>query len=176
MTPLCTLLVVTAVPANPTHGSLRCGDQMLPCILGRSSIRAQKREGDGATPKGRFSLRRVLYRADRVPTPKTELPAAAIARDDGWCDEPEDPRYNQSVKLPYPVSAEPLWREDHLYDLVVVLGHNDDPVVPGHGSAIFMHIAATDGEPTAGCVALQREHLLSVLGAITAGATLDIRD
>ena len=176
MTPSCALIIVTADSTNPTHGNLRCGDQVLPCILGRSGIRAEKREGDGGTPKGRVSLRRVLYRADRIPVPKTALPVAAIARDDGWCDDPRDPRYNQSVKLPYPASAESLWRDDHLYDLVVVLGHNDDPVVPGLGSAIFMHIAAIGGEPTAGCVALQREHLLSVLGAITAGAALDIQD
>lgn len=133
------------------------------CALGRSGIRAQKREGDGATPVGAFVMRRLLYRPDREKRPATALPSAAISRGDGWCDAPNDRAYNRPVHLPYPASAEDLWRDDHLYDLLVVLGYNDNPVVPGQGSAIFLHLAAPDFAPTAGCVALGRDDLLTVI-------------
>jgi L,D-peptidoglycan transpeptidase YkuD (ErfK/YbiS/YcfS/YnhG family) len=119
---------------------------------------------------GRFPLRRVLYRPDRLARPPTSLPIASIASDDGWCDSPSDPGYNRQVRLPYPASAESLWRGDHLYDIVVVLGHNDDPVMPGRGSAIFFHIATSHYTPTAGCIALAFRDMLDVL-ALCALAT-----
>ena len=97
-----------------------------------------------------------------------------IARDDGWCDEPGDPRYNMPVKLPYRASHEDMWREDGLYDLVVIIGYNDDPVSPGQGSAIFMHVRAPDGAPTAGCIALEQGDLLKVLAAADATSTITI--
>lgn len=133
------------------------------CALGRGGVRAVKREGDGATPVGRYPLRRVLWRPDRLPQPETALPAQPIAPDDGWCDAPDDPAYNRPVKRPHPTSHEALWRDDAVYDVIVVLGHNDDPVVPGLGSAVFMHVARPDWEPTAGCVALQLPDLLRLL-------------
>jgi L,D-peptidoglycan transpeptidase YkuD (ErfK/YbiS/YcfS/YnhG family) len=108
-------------------------------------------------------MRQLLYRPDRGSVPHTALPVKPIAPDDGWCDAPGDRAYNRPVHLPYPASAEQLWREDHLYDLVVVLGYNDDPVVPGQGSAIFLHLARPDFAPTEGCVALSRDDLLTVL-------------
>jgi L,D-peptidoglycan transpeptidase YkuD (ErfK/YbiS/YcfS/YnhG family) len=133
------------------------------CALGRGGVRADKREGDGATPVGQFPFRRLLYRPDRLARPATGLPIIEIKPEDGWCDDPSDGAYNQAVPLPYPASAENLWRDDHLYDLVVIMGHNDDPVVPGLGSAVFMHIASPDYGPTEGCVALARDDLLSLL-------------
>jgi L,D-peptidoglycan transpeptidase YkuD (ErfK/YbiS/YcfS/YnhG family) len=154
-------LIVTADPSSPQRGILRQGTRTFDCVLGRSGIHGAKREGDGATPTGAFPLRRILYRADRLRALKTRLPYVAIAQGDGWCDAPEDARYNQPVKLPYPASTESMWRDDGLYDVVVVLGHNDDPVVAYAGSAIFMHVASH--EPTAGCVALAREDLLAIL-------------
>jgi len=137
--------------------------------LGRGGVRpaADKREGDGSSPLGLWPLRRVLFRPDKGPPPITALPAEAIRRQDGWCDAPDDDAYNRPVTLPYPASAERMWREDDLYDLVVVLGHNDDPVAPGMGSAIFLHLARPDYAPTEGCVALARadlEALLAVAG------------
>ena len=108
-------------------------------------------------------MRRLLYRADRLAAPRTGLPSAAIAEDDGWCDAPDDARYNQQVKLPYGASHERLWRDDGLYDLLVVLGHNDAPVRPGMGSAIFLHCAQDEFTPTEGCVALQKSALLALL-------------
>jgi L,D-peptidoglycan transpeptidase YkuD (ErfK/YbiS/YcfS/YnhG family) len=133
------------------------------CALGRCGIQADKREGDGATPVGCFTLRRVLYRPDRITSPETSLPVTAIQPTDGWCDDPADPAYNQPVHLPHPASHEEMWRADGLYDVVVVIGHNDDPIVPGMGSAVFMHVAKPDYEPTAGCVALALPDLLALL-------------
>ena len=119
----------------------RFGDCRVRCAIGKGGIVSDKREGDGGSPSGRWPLRRLLYRPDRLARPHTGLPIREIAPNDGWCDAPGDPNYNRPVTLPYDASHERLWREDHLYDLVVVLGHNDDPPAPGRGSAIFLHIA-----------------------------------
>jgi L,D-peptidoglycan transpeptidase YkuD (ErfK/YbiS/YcfS/YnhG family) len=146
-------------------GILTYGNQRLRCALGRSGIAAAKREGDGATPAGRFALRRILYRADRLGRPASGLPAAPIRQADGWCDDPGDPNYNRPVALPYAGRHEALWRSDPLYDLLVVLGHNDQPPIKDLGSAIFLHIAAADFAPTEGCVALAQDDLLSLVKA-----------
>ncbi len=108
-------------------------------------------------------MRRVLYRADRVARPRTLLPVSPIGPNDGWCDDPRDRNYNRPVRLPYPAGHEQMWRKDHLYDLVVVLGYNDGPRSRGRGSAIFMHLAAPDFAPTAGCIALREADLRSLL-------------
>jgi len=138
-------------------------DQDVACGLGRNGTAKDGHEGDGATPIGRFALRRLLYRADRVRTPKTILPMQAIARDDGWCDDPSHPAYNRPVKLPFAASHEKIWRGDEVYDLVVVLGHNDAPIVAGAGSAIFLHLARPDYGDSAGCITLAKKDLLAVL-------------
>ncbi|HVI52793.1 MAG TPA: L,D-transpeptidase family protein [Candidatus Sulfotelmatobacter sp.] len=153
-------------------GWLRCRGLAFPCVLGRSGMVADKREGDGGTPIGAFPLRRVLYRPDRGEAPRTGLPVAAIAPDDGWCDDPAHADYNCPVKLPHPASCERMWRDDGVYDVVVVLGHNDDPPRPGLGSAIFMHVARPDGSPTEGCVALASDDLKSLLEICQTGTIL----
>jgi len=135
----------------------------LRCALGRGGVRADKREGDGATPAGSWPMRRLLYRPDRLAAPATRLAANPIAPQDGWCDDPADPVYNRLVRLPYAASAERLWREDGVYDLIVPLGYNDDPILPGAGSAIFLHVARPDYAPTEGCVALAPADLIRVL-------------
>ena len=168
-------LVVLPDPHHPQRGQLRCGDHIFPCVLGRNGISALKREGDGATPTGKFPLRRVFYREDRVATPLTALPTTPIAQDDGWCDAPEDVNYNRPVKLPYPASSENMWRDDALYDVIGIIGHNDHPVVPGAGSAIFLHVAAPDDKPTEGCVALSLADLIAVLRLVTPSSVIDIR-
>jgi len=145
--------------------------------LGKAGViaAADKREGDNRSPTGVWPIRYVLYRPDAYPDgPATALPARPIAPDDGWCDAPGDPAYNRPVKLPYPASAERLWRDDHVYDLVVVLGHNDDPPVAGRGSAIFLHLAR-DGYPgTEGCVALARADVEALLAAARPGDAVEI--
>lgn len=146
------------------------------CALGPAGVVAarDKREGDGKTPLGAWPLRRMLYRPDRGGPPKTGLPTQALETDDGWCDAPEDPRYNQPVKLPYPASAERLWLQDHVYDLIVVLGHNDAPPIAGLGSAIFLHLAWPDYRSTQGCVALARADLEALLALAKPGDVLEI--
>ena len=144
-------------------GVARVGGFEFRCALGRSGVKRDKREGDGATPAGTWPLREVFYRADRILRPKTALPLSKLKRSDGWCDAPGDAQYNKPVKLPYPASAEQLWRADRLYDLIVVVGYNDAPVVPGAGSAIFLHVARADYGPTAGCVAFSRADVRKIL-------------
>lgn len=133
------------------------------CAVGHGGLTRAKREGDGMTPIGVWPMRRLFYREDRLSRPKTGLPCRAITATDGWCDAPEDPAYNHLVALPFGPSHEVLRRDDALYDLLVVLGYNDDPVVPGRGSAIFLHVARLDYGGTEGCVALAVDHLLTVL-------------
>ena len=132
------------------------------------------RQGDGATPVGCFRLLQVFYRADRVPRPRTGLPLRPMRRDDGWCDDPADRNYNRPVRHPYPASAEHLWRPDALYDLVIVLDHNDRPRVRGRGSAVFLHVAADGLAPTAGCVALRRRDLQKLLAHVEPGTAIHI--
>ncbi|OHC75569.1 MAG: hypothetical protein A3G18_04365 [Rhodospirillales bacterium RIFCSPLOWO2_12_FULL_58_28] len=146
----------------------------LRCALGRSGVAADKREGDGATPEGSFPLRRVFYRPDRVSRPLTGLPAQEMKPTDAWCDDPDDPSYNCLVQLPFAARCEALWREDAVYDLIVELGYNDDPVSKGPGSAIFMHVAAPDYLPTAGCVALELKDLLLLLGDCDGSTRINI--
>lgn len=148
--------------AHP-DGRLSLGARTLRCALGRGGVRIDKREGDGATPVAVLPLRRVLYRADRVAIPRTALPREPIGPNDGWCDDPMHPDYNRMIRLPHPARAESLWRTDAVYDLLVVLGWNDQPVEPGRGSAIFLHLARPDYAPTDGCVALAETDLRALL-------------
>lgn len=133
-----------------------------------------KREGDGATPAGRFALRAVWYRGDHIKRPTTDLPLREIQKHDGWCDAPQDPNYNRPVTLPYTASAERMWRDDDVYDLIVIVGHNDEPVIPGQGSAIFLHIANSDFGPTEGCVAMRRDDLIATICELTPGSMIEI--
>lgn len=168
-------IVVQAHTAARHAGVLRYHDMELPCALGRSGIAAVKSEGDGYTPAGVWPMRRVLYRADKIANLVCRLPIAPIDPTDGWCDDPDDPLYNQPVKLPYDASHERMWRDDSLYDVVAILGHNDNPVVPGAGSAIFFHIASTDYQPTEGCIAIAREHMLELLKSCDTNIVIDVR-
>lgn len=154
---------VSRAPGAAHAGTLEWQGRTYPCVLGRAGISAAKQEGDGVTPVGRFALKDVLFRADRMPPPKTGLPIRALDPDDGWCDDPSDGSYNRLVQHPYPASAERLWREDGRYDVIVVIGHNTVPVIPGAGSAIFVHVAGPDKGPTEGCVALALADLLDIL-------------
>jgi len=151
-------------------GTARFADGIFRCALGRGGLSETKREGDGATPIGAWPLRRLLYRPDRMAPPQSGLPTTPIGPADGWCDAPGDRNYNRPVILPYPASAEVLWREDEVYDLIVPLGYNDGPIVPGRGSAIFLHLARAGYAPTEGCVALARPDLLAFLVRATTGS------
>jgi L,D-peptidoglycan transpeptidase YkuD (ErfK/YbiS/YcfS/YnhG family) len=154
-------------------GWLVAGTQAYRAAIGRGGISANKREGDGASPEGLWPLRQVMYRADRLGRPESNLPLREIRKTDGWCDAPGDPAYNRLVALPYAPSHEDLWRDDHVYDVIAVVGYNDDPPRAGLGSAIFLHVAQPDYAPTAGCAALALDDLLNVLAECGPGSTLE---
>ncbi|NKC32636.1 L,D-transpeptidase family protein [Falsiroseomonas selenitidurans] len=146
-------------------GLLRFEGQTLRCALGKGGVvpAEVKQEGDGATPAAVLPLRRVLYRADRGPTPACAVPVEPLDPADGWCDDPADRAYNRAVRLPFAGRHEVLWRADALYDVIGVLGWNDEPPVRGRGSAIFLHLARPDLAPTEGCVALPEGALRALL-------------
>ena len=159
------------------------------CAVGKNGFSADKKEGDGCTPIGTFSLRECWVRADRLPAPQTQLPLRIITEQDGWCDDVEGPHYNQHIKLPEALTLtlsqrerehvprhENLWREDHVYDLIIPLGYNDDPIVKGKGSAIFMHIARPNYEGTEGCIALAQQDLLDILPHLSINTRIQISD
>ena len=157
-------------------GWMEAGGILYRTALGRGGVRAHKMEGDGASPQGTWPLREVLYRADRMARPETNLPVTALAPEDGWCDQPDDPLYNRQVRLPYAGRHEDLWRADHLYDVIVVVGYNDEPVMPGRGSAIFIHLASEGYGTTEGCAALSRDDLLDIVADLAPGSTITFAD
>ncbi len=144
------------------------------CAVGRGGRATAKREGDGMSPVGLWPLRRVLFRADRLARPKCVLPVQTLALNDGWSDDPGHGDYNRQVVLPHGGHCEKLWRDDHVYDIIVVLGYNDKPIVRGAGSAIFLHLARQNYAPTEGCVALSETDMRHVLSAIDRDTCLEI--
>jgi len=156
-------LTGSAIALLGSDGLLHFQAGIYRCAIGKGGRRADKREGDGATPIGLLPLRRLLYRADRLAPPRSGAPVAPIAPDDGWCDDPTHADYNTHIRLPHPARHEELWRADGIYDVIGVLGWNDAPVARGRGSAIFLHIARPGFSPTEGCIALEQRDLLRVL-------------
>lgn len=151
------------------RGKFSGGGITCQCALGRGGVigAAQKREGDGTSPLGKWRMKRVFYRPDRLVRPETDLPIVPLAEHDGWCDQPEHPLYNRPVRLPFEASHEKLWRDDHVYDLIVELSHNDAPVEPYRGSAVFFHLSHEDFRPTEGCVAIPLDYMNAVLKIAT---------
>ncbi|MDD4616354.1 MAG: L,D-transpeptidase family protein [Alphaproteobacteria bacterium] len=152
------------------------GDTEIRCAVGRKGFCSfeDRVDGNETTPVGRWNMREVFYRPDKIERADiaTDLPVRALDKNDGWCDEPGDPNYNRFVKRPYPASAEKLWRDDDLYDIIVVLGYNDAPVVKGKGSAIFLHVARENFGGTAGCISVSRRDLLKILRGARIGSAV----
>lgn len=162
-------IVVRGLSRASSRGKAQLGPSFIPCALGRSGRRSKRGEGDGITPSGAWPMRQVFYRPDRVARPRTALPVSPLHAGLGWCDEPGDANYNRIVGLPYAARHERLWRSDHLYDVIVVLGHNDLPRSQGRGSAIFMHLAHTDYRSTEGCIAFALPDMLQILAQAQSG-------
>lgn len=153
-------------------GRLHVGGLVLPCALGPAGVRRRKREGDGATPAGRFRLLSGGWRADRMPRPVAGLPLAPLRVGDLWCDDPRHPLYNRPARAPFKAGCETMRRDDRLYDVVIVLDHNQRPRVRGAGSAIFLHVAREGFAPTQGCVAISPEAMRRLLPRLSAGSVL----
>jgi L,D-peptidoglycan transpeptidase YkuD (ErfK/YbiS/YcfS/YnhG family) len=168
-------VTVRALPWSPSRGRLTADGVVFPCALGRSGIGIDKREGDGATPWGRYRPLIAYWRDDRVERPRTALPLSSIGEASGWCDDPDDRNYNKLVTLPYGASAERMRREDGLYDIVVDLDWNRGPIAKRRGSAIFLHVASGLFAPTEGCIALRQDHLRKLLARIGPQTVFDVR-
>jgi len=168
------VLTVQADSADTSLGWAALGDRRWRCTVGAGGVREDKVEGDAATPAGMFPLRRIYFRNDRLVLPKVGLPARPINEHDGWCDDPRSSTYNRLVHIPNEWSHEKMWRDDGLYDLVVVVGYNDDPPEGEWGSAIFLHVARADYAPTRGCVALARDDLLELVTLIGPETRLNV--
>jgi L,D-peptidoglycan transpeptidase YkuD (ErfK/YbiS/YcfS/YnhG family) len=169
------LLRVRTRPGRRSEGILLAGTLAIPVVLGRSGIRANKREGDGATPVGRFGLVRVWWRADRHYRPATLLPVRRITPDLAWCEDTADRRYNRPFRRAAGEPGDRLWRADHLYDLIIEIDHNSRPRVAGRGSAVFIHLARANRSPTAGCVALGGRDLARLLARVRRGTRIAIQ-
>ena len=157
---------------------LQCGDYQFRCAIGKEGLvnPHEKREGDHKTPRGVYPLRACYFRPDKWQEQiQTELLLVEIRRDMGWCDDASHPRYNQLVSLPFSASHEQLWREDDCYDIVIPIGYNDDPIVQGQGSAIFLHLAQPDYRGTEGCVALSKEAMWQLLPNLTKDSSIHIQ-
>jgi len=163
--PVDTIRVLTR-SATATTGLLRVGGMTFPCSIGRSGKAYLKREGDGASPRGVWQFRRLFYRADRGLPPRGGLVPQVMRAHDGWCETVGDRNYNRLVRIPYATAHETMQRQDHLYDIVVELSHNERPRVQGHGSAVFFHLRQPDGGPTAGCVAVSMRDMRIILQLI----------
>ena len=157
------VLYVRGKPGFPARGWLTAGPLAMPVALGRGGIKANKREGDGATPRGRFRPLRLWWRADRYPRPRSLLPLRRIGPSDGWCEDPADRHYNRPVQVPAESKADRLAREDRLYDFIIELDHNTRPRIKGRGSAVFVHVARPGFTPTQGCIALHEKALRRLL-------------
>lgn len=168
------LICVRRSPLDPRRGLLTAGALRLPCALGAAGVTHRKREGDGASPAGRFRLLGAFYRPDRLPRPRTRLPLRPLRPGDGWCDDPSDRRYNRPVRLPGSARHERMWRDDHLYDVVLDIAWNRGPIVRGRGSAIFLHLARPGFAPTEGCVAVEPQKIARLLPRIGPKTRIEI--
>jgi L,D-peptidoglycan transpeptidase YkuD (ErfK/YbiS/YcfS/YnhG family) len=154
---------IRAAAGDPRRGWLTAGGQTVPVALGRGGIIANKREGDGGTPKGTFRPRQLWWRADRHPRPRTFLAVRAIRPEDAWCEDPHSRHYNQPIRLDRDHGGDRLRRDDHLYDFIVEIDHNTVPRIAGLGSAVFLHLARANFSPTAGCVSMTKSAMLRLL-------------
>jgi L,D-peptidoglycan transpeptidase YkuD (ErfK/YbiS/YcfS/YnhG family) len=174
MTKAVSLIRVRRKPGHLSRGILTVGPQAIPVALGRGGIKANKFEGDGATPRGVFRPVRLWYRPDRVLRPFSALPIRRIGPDDGWCETPHDRRYNRPVKLDADSGADRLWRADRLYDLIVEIDHNLRPRIARRGSAVFLHLCREGMTPSAGCVTFPPARLRQVVPKLSKQTRIDI--
>ena len=144
------------------------------CSIGKRGIKIKKKEGDKITPKGKFKIKHIFYRKDRIPTLITKINKTPINKNMGWCDDPKSKYYNKLVRLPFKYSAESFFRKDNIYDIIVVLSFNTSPILKGKGSAIFIHIAKKKYKKTLGCVAVSKQDIKKIIKKINKKTTVNI--
>ena len=131
--------------------------------MGKRGIGYKRKEGDLITPQGEYKIKYILYRKDRVKKIKTKFKKVIIKKNMGWCDDPKSSKYNKLIKLPYYYGYEKLFRQDNIYDIILVLNYNMNPIIKNKGSAIFIHVAKKKFKKTEGCIAVKKNHLLKIL-------------
>jgi L,D-peptidoglycan transpeptidase YkuD (ErfK/YbiS/YcfS/YnhG family) len=144
------------------------------CVFGRDGVTKDKVEGDWKTPIGTFPIKKIFYRKDKIPNLETQIESTPLSPDDAWCDDIEKEEYNTFIKLPFDGSYENLWRDDDMYDIIIILGYNDEPIIKGKGSAIFIHIAKENMEYTKGCLAIKKEDMLTLVKNISLNSEIEI--
>jgi L,D-peptidoglycan transpeptidase YkuD (ErfK/YbiS/YcfS/YnhG family) len=144
------------------------------CALGKAGIKKKEKEGDNVTPKGIFKITSMYYRPDRIKNIITAIKKIKIKKNIGWCDDPDSHFYNQQISLPTKFNHEKLYRNDNLYDLVLVLNYNTNPIIKNKGSAIFIHIAKKNYKKTKGCIALKKKHLIELISKIKKNTKIKI--
>ena len=144
------------------------------CAVGKRGISIKKKEGDFITPKGTFKIREIFYRKDRVQNLITRLKKTVIRKNMGWCDDPKSKKYNKLIYFPFKHSAEKLYRRENIYDIILVLNFNMNPVKKNKGSAIFIHVAKKNFQPTQGCIALNKFELIKLVKSIKINTVVKI--
>ena len=144
------------------------------CAVGKRGISIKKKEGDFITPKGTFKIREIFYRKDRVQNLITRLKKTVIRKNMGWCDDPKSKKYNKLIYFPFKYRAEKLYRSENIYDIILVLNFNMNPVKKNKGSAIFIHVAKKNFQPTQGCVALDKSELIKMVKSIKKNTVVNI--
>ena len=145
---------------------LTYGNYKVKCAVGKRGIKRKKKEGDLSTPKGTFQVKKVYYRHDKVKNLKTIFKKIVIRKNMGWCDDTRSNRYNKLIKYPFKYKSEKLFRTDNIYDIILVLNFNLNPVQKNKGSAIFIHIAKRNYKSTSGCIAINKKNLKKILKKI----------
>ena len=138
-------------------------DYKAKCAIGKRGINNKRREGDLITPKGIYKIKYILYRKDRVKNIQTKIRKIVIKKNMGWCNDPKSKKYNKLIKLPSVYSYEKLYKKENIYDIILVLNYNTNPVLKNKGSAIFIHIARRNYEKTEGCVAIVKRSLIKII-------------
>ena len=158
------------------NGFLINQDQKYKCSIGYNGLSKDKAEGDGCTPVGTFKLNKIMYRPDKINNFKSNLETEIIEKKDGWCDDINSELYNQKIIFPFELSAENLYRDDDLYDLICIIDYNLNPIIKGKGSAIFLHVASSDYSPTHGCVAIKKDGLIEIAKKLNRDSSIQIDD
>ena len=158
------------------NGFLQNQDQKYKCSIGYNGLNKNKNEGDGCTPIGTFKINKILYRPDKINIHQFNIDSEVIEKSHGWCDDINSDLYNQKIEFPFEQSAEHLYRNDDLYDIICVINYNLNPIIKGKGSAIFLHVVSEDYSPTQGCIAIKKDELLQIARSLMKDSTIMIED